>query len=249
MLPPRALPRQVLRVGAGGVAEGAISARCPRAPLVFDRQSTSRTRRAAAADDRQAVQAASELADVLEHGRGPGLAQLRRPRSRRSAAQRTRSRRGPAASQSQRESPIIRPVSEPALSQRGVDQVGVRLRRLDVGRGGPARRRARGRRAGPGSARPPRPGPSSPAPRCPRAASAPRSARARPPAVAPRRSARRRAPPRTRGWSRRADRSRSSPPSAATSWSPPIPMWRWIRHSGRVTSCARNARYHAIAWW
>ena len=37
--------------------------------------------------------------------------------------------------------------------------------------------------------------------------------------------------------------------SAATSWSPPMPMWRWMRQIGTRWPCWRNARYHAIACW
>src|SRR5215213_2870101 len=43
--------------------------------------------------------------------------------------------------------------------------------------------------------------------------------------------------------------STSSPATARTYWSPPMPMWRWSRHTGRTMPCARNARYHASAWW
>jgi hypothetical protein len=32
----------------------------------------------------------------------------------------------------------------------------------------------------------------------------------------------------------------------ATGWSPPIPMWRWIRHEDSAISCWRKARYQAI---
>ncbi len=44
-------------------------------------------------------------------------------------------------------------------------------------------------------------------------------------------------------------RSTSSPATAATSWSPPIPMWRWIRVIGSTTPCWRNAMYQDIACW
>ncbi len=68
-----------------------------------------------------------------------------------------------------------------------------------------------------------------------------RSARARPRAAAPRRSAPCRGPSRRRGC------RRPSPPrphrrrARATSWSPPMPMWRWIRQIGTSTSsCAEG---------
>src|SRR5262245_21525001 len=37
--------------------------------------------------------------------------------------------------------------------------------------------------------------------------------------------------------------------SAAISWSPPMPMWRWMRQIGSTISCWRKARYQATAWW
>ena len=40
---------------------------------------------------------------------------------------------------------------------------------------------------------------------------------------------------------------RRLPATAATSWSPPMPMWRWMRHIGMVRPCSRNARYQAMA--
>jgi hypothetical protein len=46
-------------------------------------------------------------------------------------------------------------------------------------------------------------------------------------------------------WSR----STPSPHSALTTWSPPIPMWRWIRQIGRTISWRVKALNHAIAWW
>jgi hypothetical protein len=42
--------------------------------------------------------------------------------------------------------------------------------------------------------------------------------------------------------------SASSPSSAGTSWSEPIPIARWMRHIGGVWPWRRIARYQAIAW-
>ena len=36
---------------------------------------------------------------------------------------------------------------------------------------------------------------------------------------------------------------------AGTSWSPPIPIERWIFQMGSTTPCWRNAQNHASAWW
>jgi hypothetical protein len=43
--------------------------------------------------------------------------------------------------------------------------------------------------------------------------------------------------------------STSSLETAATSWSPPMPMCRWMRQIGTVTWCCLKARYQAMAWW
>jgi hypothetical protein len=43
--------------------------------------------------------------------------------------------------------------------------------------------------------------------------------------------------------------SMSAPARARTKLSPPMPMWRWARHTGTTISWSRNARYHARAWW
>ena len=43
--------------------------------------------------------------------------------------------------------------------------------------------------------------------------------------------------------------SNRSPAMCGTSWSPPIPIARWSRQTGTVTSKRRNARNHARACW
>ena len=135
------------------------------------------------------------------------------------------------------------------LLDRGGHEVGLGLGRLDVGRGGPAvDERARveqlevvvdlvglgGGGQHDGVARP-------------RAGR--RSARARPRTARPRRSATCTAPSRRRARPRPARRRTPRETREATSWSPPIPMWRWMRQIGSTTPCWRNARYHAIACW
>ena len=116
----------------------------------------------------------------------------------------------------------------------------MRLRPLDVGGGGPAVHQRRARRAGRGSGRP-------------RAAS--RSSRARPRARArAATSIRRRAAGEGPHLADQlhvavllgvADRSpsrssTSSPQSEPTSWSPPMPMCRWIRQSGSTSSWSQE---------
>src|SRR5436190_7864021 len=130
MLPPRALPRQVLRVSAGRSIPRALSQPAfPRAPLLSPLSLVT-------SETLHPVEVPSELLDRFEYRHRPGLTQLGRPE----AAGQDRYRRHTRAT-GRLDVPGRVADHQPAvrarLGERRVDEIGLRLGRLDVGRGGP----------------------------------------------------------------------------------------------------------------